>query len=82
MLDAGRHRLEAGGFGAADRFRRQGRRGNVDVGDLLADQRVAHRPAGHTRLLTTLLQRGKQLLQMLFAEPVGPARKGHLGVHA
>lgn len=74
MLDTGWHRLEPFRFGAAEGFLRQAGGGDVDVGDRLAHQCVAHRAAGDSRLFTAFGQCEQQALQMLVGEPIGPAR--------
>ena len=70
MLDAGRHRLEAGRFGPPRRFPGQRRRRDVDVRHGLAEQTIAHCAAGHPRLLAILRKHEEQALQMLVRQPV------------
>ena len=71
MLDAGRDRPEPCSVGAPHGFLRQNRCRNVDVGNLLAKQRVADRSACNARFLAALAQQGKQFLKIGVAEPAG-----------
>ena len=71
VLDAGRHRLVAGGLDAAhDLLRHRGGR-DVDLADLLPEQRVAHRAADHARLLAVAVEQRQQLAKRPVVEPWG-----------
>ena len=56
VRDAGRHALDAGGFGAAHHL--VGQRGgrDVDIADRDVQQRIAHRAADHARFLAIAAQ--------------------------
>ena len=61
VLDAGRHRLEAGGLDAAHHLLRHApwwRRRSSPTG--IAEQRVAHRAADHARLLAVAVEHVEQ----------------------
>ena len=60
MLDAGRHRLEAGGLHAPHHFLRHRGGGEVDLMNGDADQRIAHRAADHARLLAVAVEHGDE----------------------
>ncbi len=82
VVEAGRHRLEAGRFGAARDFLRQRRRRHVDVAMRQTEQRVAHRAADHARFLAVASEHGQQVAERLFGEPgkVGRRADVHLVV--
>ena len=69
VLDAGRHRLEAGGVHAPHHLLRHRGGGDVDLMDGLADQRVAHRAADHARLLAVAVEHAEQARQRAGGEP-------------
>ena len=69
VVDAGRHRLEARGRGAAHHLLRHGGGGEVDVADRLAEQRVAHGAADHARFLAVAVEHVEQPRQRSLAQP-------------
>ena len=69
VVDAGRHRLEAGGRGAAHHLRRQRRGRDIDVAQRHAEQRVAHRAADDARLLAVAVERREQVRERGLAQP-------------
>ena len=69
MLDAGRHRLEAGGLHAAHDLLRHRGGGDVDLVRRQAEQRVAHRAADHARLLAVAVEHGEQPRQRAGGKP-------------
>ena len=71
VLDAGRHRLEAGRRGAPDHLVGHGRGGDVELVDRLAEQRVAHRAADHARLFAVAVEHVEQPRQRPVPQPRG-----------
>ena len=69
VLDAGRHRLEAGGLHAAHHLLRHRGGGDVDLVDRHVDQRIAHRAADHARFLAVAIEHGEQTRQRAAGEP-------------
>ena len=82
MRGAGRHRLVAGRLAAPDRLVGQGRGGDVDIGDRLAEKRVAHRAPGYARLLATFRKYAEHALQMRVRQPLCPPGQRHRIAHA
>jgi hypothetical protein len=70
VVDAGRDRLEGGGGGAPHHLGRQGRGGDIEVARRHAQQRVAHRPADHARLLAVAIEHADEPRERALAEPV------------
>ena len=70
VRDPGRHRLEAGGFCCADHVLGPGRRGDIDLGDGLADQRVAHGAAHHAGTKAACTKCREHGLGLVRCEPV------------
>ena len=56
MVDAGRHALDAGRFGAADHLGGQRRGRDIDIGYGALQQRVADRTADHARFLAVAVE--------------------------
>ena len=83
VLDAGRHRLEAGGGDALDHFVRHRGGGDVDFRDRHSDERVAHRAADHARFLAVAVEHAEQARQRARAQPrrAGEAARGRAGRH-
>ena len=73
MLDARRYSLETGRLCPLHRLFRQRRRGDVDVGDRGAEERVADRAAGDPCLFALLRQCLEQPLELFPRKPVGAA---------
>ncbi len=71
VLDAGGHRLEAGGLDPADHFVRMRGGGDVDVAERLAEQRIAHRAADHARLLAGAVERAEKIAKRRRSQPCG-----------
>ena len=69
VLDAGRHRLEAGGRDALDHFLRHRRGGDVDLMDGQIEQRIAHRAADYARFLAVAVEHAEQARQRAAREP-------------
>ena len=83
VLDAGRHRLEAGGLDAAHDLVRQRGGGDVDVAERLVQQRVAHRATDDARLLAVAVEHRQQARRRPLAQPgsIEPTRRRrHFGL--
>ena len=68
MLDPGRHRLEAGELGTARHLVRNSGRGEIDLRDRQAHQRVAHGAADDARLFSVAIQRVEHFRDVTVAE--------------
>ena len=80
MLDPGRHRLEAGRFGARHDLLRRRRGREIDIGDGAAEERVAHRPADDARLLAAAVEDLEEPPERRPAQELGERRllvRGH-----
>src|SRR5262245_54115695 len=69
MLDASRHRLEAGSSDTLDDLLGDRGGSNVDLGNRHAEHRIAHGTADSARLLAVLVQHGKQPRQRAGGKP-------------
>ena len=81
VLDAGRHRLEAGGGGAAYHLLGDCGRGDVEFMDRLAEQSVPHRAADHARRFAVPVEHGEQKGQWPVFQPRGILEKASRLAH-
>ena len=69
VIDAGRHRLEPGGGGAADHLVGHRRGGDIDVAERQPHQRVARGAADHARLLAVAIEEAERAPHRRVAQP-------------
>jgi len=82
VFGSGGYGLEPRRLGATRGLRGQRRRRDVDVGDRLAEQRIAHRAARDPRFLAALRQDQEQVLQVFVRQPLRLAGDRRRPAHA
>ena len=76
MLDAGWMDAEPRRFAGLDDLLGLKRRGDVDIGDGLVHEGIAHRSSGDPRLSAHCGERAQNLLQSRIAEPSLTGKRG------